>query len=426
MASSIITIYKWSIFRLSSACFLILWAFNPLGSQASFRGIVLRPAVEHAQGRIAYRNPNFARQTMMNFFGFDRFRAAPYFRALYFTTLYDYTTSTQYVDPTGDAASAIVSLLGGERSAAIAAAMDPWDNVRIPSLRHLPAYNISQPHQWTESPWDTKVLNYSSLLGDRIKGLNRSMIGNTSFVALSVYQQFNVSTPFCWMLSGTLTLPKCSPWLQLNATTGFGGDKTSVRLNDSEADDWLVQKTGQNYQYLRQTPTGQHRTFFVALTLENSTAVPRSPELVFGTRGEDYSALSLTMCTARTIYVEANMTCISKGETGKTTCGVCAMREMSNTTQLQNGTVLDSRPLANNSFKAFMDMLDESEGGSGQSNIMELLLADPATAITTVSYNTGYVELGRMDIDTFESRFSLFYNTLWNLSWRYANVVEKK
>jgi hypothetical protein len=195
MASSIITIYKWSIFRLSSACFLVLRAFNPLGSQASFRGIVLQPAVEHAQGRVSYRNPDLGRQTgSNNVFAYDMFRAAPYFRALYFTTLYDYTTSTQYVDPTSDVASATVSLLGGERSAAIAAAMDPWDNVRIPSLRHLPAYNINQSQQWTESPWDTKVLNYSSLLGDRIKGLNRSMIGNTSFVTLSAYQQFAVST----------------------------------------------------------------------------------------------------------------------------------------------------------------------------------------------------------------------------------------
>lgn len=84
-------------------------------------------------------------------------------------------------------------MLGGERSAAIQAATDNWGNVRIPTLEHLPGYNEKNPHGWVESPWDQKILNYSSLLGDRIEGVDRAVIGNTTFTVQSSYQSFSVS-----------------------------------------------------------------------------------------------------------------------------------------------------------------------------------------------------------------------------------------
>lgn len=83
--------------------------------------------------------------------------------------------------------------MGGEKSVAVQAATDNWGNVRIPNLKYLSNYHPDDPHAWIDTPWDTQVLNYSSLVGDRIDGVDRAFTGNTTFTILSSYQDFNVS-----------------------------------------------------------------------------------------------------------------------------------------------------------------------------------------------------------------------------------------
>jgi hypothetical protein len=93
-----------------------------------------------------------------------------------------------------------MSKLGGDSSAGIQAASDNWGNVRIPSLTYSDGYNPNDPHKWLQTPWDKTVLNYSSLLGDRVDGVDRAFTGNTSFTIMSSFQQFNVSH-FCRLWS---------------------------------------------------------------------------------------------------------------------------------------------------------------------------------------------------------------------------------
>jgi hypothetical protein len=88
-------------------------------------------------------------------------------------------------------------VLGGERLAAVQAAMDNWSNVRIPSLEYHSDYSANDPQQWLATPWSQKVMNYSSLVGDRVDGVDRSTTGNTSFTTSSSDQKYNVSLYSC-------------------------------------------------------------------------------------------------------------------------------------------------------------------------------------------------------------------------------------
>jgi len=194
MASSIITIFRWSIFRTSSVVLILLWAFNPLGSQASFRGAYLIPDASTSYGNITYYNPNLTTQLQLTPYAAASSRSRSAIRSLYSSAVYDYISTIQYVDPTDSATKDITIVLGGERSAAVQAAMDTWGNIRIPSIEYHREYQAHDPQRWLETPWSMKVMNYSSLVGDRIVGFNRSIVGNTSFTTSSSYQKYNVSS----------------------------------------------------------------------------------------------------------------------------------------------------------------------------------------------------------------------------------------
>jgi len=197
MASSVTTIFRWSIFRISSVALIVLWAFNPLGSQASFRGAYLRPATGTSQGHITYYNAHLSIQLSLSQRAMSSESSKPAIRALYSSTLFDHMSSIQYVDPTNNVTKGVVTMLGGQGSAAVQAAMDPWSNVRIPSLEYHPEYKSVDPHRWLETPWSQRVLNYSSLVGDRVDGVNRSFTGNTTFTSSSSYQSYQVDARVC-------------------------------------------------------------------------------------------------------------------------------------------------------------------------------------------------------------------------------------
>lgn len=113
-------------------------------------------------------------------------------RAFYATAVYEYTASTQYVDLSRSEAKAVISLLGGEGSISVQAATDSWGNVKIPHIGYHPDYQSNKPQQWLKTPWSHQLANYSSLIGDRVDGLDRSITGNTSFTTSTSYHSFNV------------------------------------------------------------------------------------------------------------------------------------------------------------------------------------------------------------------------------------------
>ena len=93
LAGSIIAIFTWSIFRLSSIILLVLWAFNPLGFQTSFRGIYLAKHLAYGEGCVSSHSQNLSAQTEMEIFS-DHEGRDQLIRALYSAALYDTISST--------------------------------------------------------------------------------------------------------------------------------------------------------------------------------------------------------------------------------------------------------------------------------------------------------------------------------------------
>ncbi|KAF2819257.1 hypothetical protein CC86DRAFT_388070 [Ophiobolus disseminans] len=403
MAGTVITIFRWSIFRVSSAALILLWAFNPLGSQASFRGAFLRPEIGTTLGSITYNNADLVTQVALSSYGgtWKDPRATPAIRALYSSALYDYVSTTQHVDPTSEATQSMYTVLGGEGTTAVQAAMDIWSNVRIPNLEYHSNYSSVDPHRWLETPWNQRVMNYSSLVGDRMDGVSRSLTGNTTFVSSSSYQSY-----------------KCAPWFTLNTS-----NKTTT--NQSDADAWLVKYT--NLSYINHTQpqntsrSSIARTFFISRILSNMTSKRNTSELIFASKSKKYPQLYLTNCTARTTYVDVNVTCISRSSLSKLNCGVGAIREMPKPPRNPDISVLDQNRYITNSFEDFMDILDDVQA-STESSVTEYYLANPLTAFTDPELRKGDIELGSLDIKLFERRFSLLWNTLWKIGWSKKNI----
>jgi hypothetical protein len=171
---------------------VLLWAFNPLGSQSSFRGVYLKDIEGFGTGPITHYNYNLSSQLGMTMFMSGHGRTTPKVRALYSTALYDVTASIQYVDKTNKTYQDIATILGGESSAGVQSAVDSWGNIRIPNLQAQADYVAEDPHRWVDTPWLDSVQSYSSLVGDRIEGINRNFTGNTTFNITSSYQHFDV------------------------------------------------------------------------------------------------------------------------------------------------------------------------------------------------------------------------------------------
>jgi hypothetical protein len=200
------------------------------------------------------------------------------------STLYNYIANVQYVDPTDKATGAVITLLGGEGSAAFQAAMDPWGNVCIPSLNYDPDYDPKDPHKWVEIPGNNKLTNYCNLVGDRVDGVSLTMTGNTTFQSSSSYQTFDVSLSglnSLFNLSGKYSyLSQCTPWFCLNSSNTWieGDTKRTPRVsrNDPQAGIWFSQHTGYDllFYFERKRMFGSStevpcRTFFLDVVLGN-------------------------------------------------------------------------------------------------------------------------------------------------------------
>ncbi|KAF9690566.1 hypothetical protein EKO04_011507 [Ascochyta lentis] len=421
MASSIVATLTLSILKPASLVLIILWAFNPLGSQASFRGIYLKDTVGSETGKITYYDPRLSLQMNLTMWSFGMQRTKPTIRALYSTLLYDIVPTIQYVDPSTPTYQETITKLGGPQAAAVQASMDSWGNVRIPHLEYAAGYDPSNPHEWVSIPWTDAVQNYSSLMGARFEGVNRVITGNTTFNMTSSYQTLD-----------------CSPW---------------INLSEAQTPEWTLSTVKQNYTDLVQlgTISGNStkkydrtfpRPYWVASsagTAYNRT-YPGHPRLFFGSGFpsddvEPKQVMSVTSCASATTYVDVQVTCISKGLGTKLNCGVDAMRKMHTPPESEEHNLLESWrvreetgvnvfPQVPNWFlNGFMDVIDDNQGGSSTSSVVEWYLQDPSTAFGSAAYTRLlFADLKDVDIKTVEKRLSLLYNTLWQLGWTYQTV----
>lgn len=196
--------------------------------------------------------------------------------------------------------------------------------------------------------------------------------------------------------------------------------------------------SNESSKYDREFP----RTFWVASSAgttynRNFTGHPR---LFFGTgfpedNSEPKQLMSFTSCATATTYVEARVNCISQGLGVKLSCGVEALRKMYQPPESEESNLLEPWrireetganifPSVPNWFlNGFMDIIDDNQGGSGTSSVVEWFLQDPSTAFGPAAYTRlELTELWNVDVKTVEKRLSLLYNTLWQLGWTYQTV----
>ncbi|KAF1935726.1 hypothetical protein EJ02DRAFT_470979 [Clathrospora elynae] len=179
--------------RSVSLARIVLWCLGKCGSCVGglARGAWNRPTGSGA-GSISYYNYNLSTQLGMTMFQSGSIRVGPKIRALYSAALYGAVSSTQYVDKTNATYGDMIMRLGGEGATGIQAAMDFWNNIRIPKLESLFDHNSGDPHRWVATPWQESAQNYSSLIGDRIERVYQNFTGNTTFNTSSGYQNFDV------------------------------------------------------------------------------------------------------------------------------------------------------------------------------------------------------------------------------------------
>ena len=122
------------------------------------------------------------------------------------------------------------------------------------------------------------------------------------------------------------------------------------------------------------------------------TSTLNASELVFASRGSSREVVHLTRCTSHTTYVDANVTCISKGALGAATCGVGAIREMPDPPSDPNYSFLDTPSLGDNPLAYFADILINEQTGRPVSSDTEVYLANPRTGLVRPEYTS--VDLG--------------------------------
>jgi hypothetical protein len=208
---------------------------------------------------------------------------------------------------------------------------------------------------------------------------------------------------------------------------------------------------GQNFSAIMQTdllrPDGVtmddyvYRSFIGLSSVEAyrmNFSAPGHPKFIFAStprRLETDVFLFVTECATGTTYVDLQVTCMSKGASGKADCGVDAIRKSLEPTEPPGAGILealrfDNRTLAapydetvTRGFEAaFTDLIDDNQIGSGQSSFIERYITDPMTAFDG-AVTMQYADLGSLDIKLVERRLSLIYNTLWKVGWSYKSMT---
>lgn len=145
-ASTILSAFSLSALNLWTLFLIVLWAFNPLGSQASLRSVRLVDQSTIQNGSVGYEN-SFAINP-----GIEWDELRPWNEMTYFSALESMEAATQYCNGSCSGFEELVEKLGGSSGAALRTAVDPWDSPRVPKLRRTPGYDPVDPGKWLNVP----------------------------------------------------------------------------------------------------------------------------------------------------------------------------------------------------------------------------------------------------------------------------------
>lgn len=196
IGGAIVTVFTFSkvLFRPSTLLLITLWSLSPLGSQAIYRAAFLKHAEATSNLGIQLYTPDRLSQIAVSELrGTDR--SSPEIFALFQSALHSVNSGTQYCNGSCDGFQQLAERLGGAAPAGVITAVDPWGNVRIPSLRGTPGYDTSHPDEWVTTPYTQYVQNYSSLLGVPLQYIHSDFQGKASFSIPASYDELNVKSP---------------------------------------------------------------------------------------------------------------------------------------------------------------------------------------------------------------------------------------
>jgi hypothetical protein len=170
-----------------------LWAFNPLGGQASLRMLSLQDTPTSSTAGPAYHTADPKRifssclsngETMFN-------ESVTLLRTLYGAALFSPDAALLFPNRTGPTYQSAVARLGGNRTLSTST-FDLWGNVRMPVLDMLPGYNSSSKHGRVDVPFQHEIGSYASIIGTSTRGLPTNGSGNFSFIMNSNYNRLSV------------------------------------------------------------------------------------------------------------------------------------------------------------------------------------------------------------------------------------------
>ncbi|KAI1841617.1 hypothetical protein JX266_012170 [Neoarthrinium moseri] len=398
LANTFVTSFNMRVFGLPTILLIALWSFNPLGSQASFRSVYLEQRSDTGTGTINYYSHNFTEQGSSGLEGSSSWNSMrSQIRAIYNSALFDLSSGLQFSKNTSDDYELILARLGGMDAAIARGSMDPWGNVRTPSLRRVPGYDPDDPERWLDVPPEQTTIGAASLIGSVVRGIPLDFTGSTAFTMGTNYHEFSCT-------SGDLLTQQTMPdWMEANYKNMMFHYNKSLDISQPNA-----------FLTLLPSGSGGISTFFIDLLRENSsTQWPQPPRtLMFGSRASDDGNYFVTNCKEHLVYVDVNVTCASNGPSSRAQCNVFGIRQMPAALQP------DLRADAFSSIMLYnkLEMLDPS-GHPGQASLTELFMQDPPRFFVNGGNFIGIASnISNLSADVFSDRWTLMFNTIYDAS----------
>ncbi|KAF4905625.1 hypothetical protein CGCF415_v008222 [Colletotrichum fructicola] len=407
MANTVLSAYALSMINIRTACLLFVWAFNPLGSQSSFRILYLQNQVTNLEEYVSYKNYTLKTiehsplddESTWLYYG-------PKVEALYSSVLTSVTSGTQHCDSTCAGYDNLIKRLGGTQAAAVQMTIDPWGNPRVPSLKHVAGYNASNPEKWLAVPWNQSVQNYSSLIGNHPYGIGSDLVGNVSFIINASYiDVYNIV--FSLLSRFMLTyFQALIDWFSTNYKSFT--IKYNATLDHPPYSEAL-------WDFFSADPSPWMRR--VTLDLDyNTTYGPgtqdKSNTTIFvGAQNDGGSCM--TSCAIRTVYVNAKVFCECRGSAAQSQCRVDRIRQLPEPPLSPSETIFSPQHVHRTvpgSLLSWFPAAESKISSSDLKNFYEVYLSNPVSTFLT-SNSEKYLPLSSIPMEVFADRFGLLLNT---------------
>ncbi|KDN71479.1 hypothetical protein CSUB01_07832 [Colletotrichum sublineola] len=378
MANTVLSAYTLSLFNTWTILLLIVWTFNPLGSQSSLRSLYLQDRSTFQTGLLSYIGESLSLGPS----------EAPTPENVYIGALSNAAIGTQYCNGTCDGFEDLIGRLGGRTAAAAQISTDPWGSPKIPRLRYVPGFDSSQPQNWLSVPWKERVLEYSSFIGKRIHGLDPGFIGNVTFTIVTSYIEVTnrhrsvrsvVSSHSAWFSENYKSFTNYNP--ELDKPPHSEAVKRIYNFYEVGMDDYA--------------PLPLVLDFNATL---NKVFVGMDPYCCF------------TSCMYERVYVDSEIFCEYLGGSAQSRCGVNRIRQTpypppQDPDYLYGVLGVGTKYL----LPRFLRVGIERDSGPGSSSAR--FIRNPLNALNSKSEMSSTTTMCDISMDLFENRLSLLLNT---------------